>query len=97
MHALLLALCLAMPAAAQDVLRVGDFSSALPGQRPAGWEPLTFSGIERQTEYRVLRENGGPLVIRADSRAAASALIRTIRRLRADRPVRRACLARAAG
>lgn len=79
MHALLLALCLAMPAAAQDVLRVGDFSSALPGQRPAGWEPLTFSGIERQTEYRVLRENGGPLVIRADSRAAASALVRTIR------------------
>lgn len=79
MRALLLTLILAMPAAAQDMLRVGDFASAQPGQLPTGWEPLTFSNIEQQTEYRVIRENGGPPVIRADSQAAASALARSIR------------------
>ncbi|MEW6764547.1 MAG: DUF3047 domain-containing protein [Pseudomonadota bacterium] len=86
MHALLLALCLATPAAA-DTLKVGDFSGTQPGRLPEGWQPLAFPAIEHHTDYLTLREADGHVVIRADSRSAASALIREIRIDPRDYPI----------
>ena len=63
------------PARGRDgVLRVGHFSSA-GGKLPQGWEPLEFKNIESHTRYTVVRDEGG-WVVRAESRGAASGLIR---------------------
>lgn len=61
-------------------LEVGRFSSFPVDQKrlPADWEPLLFKKINRHTGYELTAENGVS-VIRAESNAAASGLIRKIR------------------
>ena len=75
------------PASAGDVLPVGIFSaSEAGGELPAGWEPLTFSGIDAHTEYTLVGD-GGTVVVRADSRASASGLMREIEIDPASHPI----------
>lgn len=50
------------------------FSGLPPGDTPAAWESLRFSGIDEETRYDLVEENGR-VVLRADSRGSASALI----------------------
>lgn len=67
-----------LPAASDDVLPVGVFSAAeAGGPLPAGWKPMTFSGIDAHTRYDLVRD-GQTVVVRADSRASASGLIREL-------------------
>ena len=62
-----------------DVLHIGRFSEADPAEKmPSGWEPLTFEKIEKHTDYRLVEDNG-TTVVRAESDASASGLIRKIR------------------
>jgi hypothetical protein len=66
------------PARAGDVLPVGLFSAAKAGgELPAGWKPLAFSGIDARTEYSLV-EDAGRVVVRSESRASASGLLREI-------------------
>ncbi len=66
------------PAPAGDALPVGIFSAAeAGGELPAGWEPMTFSGIDAHTEYTLV-DVEGTVVVRAESRASASGLMREI-------------------
>jgi len=59
-------------------VEVGRFTApAEPGAPPAGWEPLTFRKIPRQTRYTVVRDGEG-WVLKAESEAAASALYRPL-------------------
>ena len=80
--ALLLA-CLAgrpdtVQAQAEDTIAAGRFSASGPGQAlPAGWRPLFFSGIERHTVYTLV-EDGGSVVVKAESAQSASGLLRAI-------------------
>jgi hypothetical protein len=71
-----------LPAAARTqpsdpaTLEVGRFSAEREGATlPAGWKPLTFRNIERQTKYALVRDEG-TVVLRADSEASASGLVR---------------------
>lgn len=58
---------------------VGKFSDLAPGGKiPETWEPMTFSGIDRHTVYTLIQDDGRT-VIKADSRNAASGLIRFLR------------------
>lgn len=60
-------------------LVVGEFSSAtLQGPLPDGWQPLTFKKIKNHTNYSLVKE-GATVVIKAQSRSAASGLIRKIK------------------
>jgi hypothetical protein len=62
-----------------SVIEVGSFSKASPGQElPEGWKPLTFSNIERKTQYSLVRE-GDRVVVKAMAYASASGLTREIR------------------
>lgn len=63
------------PGSDPAALSVGRFSDLNPGDPLDGWEPLTFSRIDSHTRYRLV-EDEGRTVLRADSRAAASGLIR---------------------
>ncbi len=64
--------------AAGDTQLVGPFSSASAGADfPRPWTPLEFDGIARHSEYRLIRD-GDAVVVRADSRAAASGLTRKV-------------------
>ena len=66
------------PAAAGSPIRIGNFSLLPPGSEfPAEWTPLTFKKIERHTRYRLVADNGRT-VVRAESRNAASGLIRKV-------------------
>ncbi|MDZ7666475.1 MAG: DUF3047 domain-containing protein [Desulfotignum sp.] len=66
---------------------VGDFSALTPGgEIPETWEAMTFSGIDRHTGYTLVQDDGRT-VIKADSRNAASGLIRFLRVDPADYPV----------
>ncbi|MDY6904992.1 MAG: DUF3047 domain-containing protein [Thermodesulfobacteriota bacterium] len=67
------------PAMARETLPVGLFSRANPdgGDLPAGWEPLTFDDIEQHTRYDMVHD-GDTLVVRAQSNASASGMIRKI-------------------
>ena len=59
-------------------LPVGAFSSAEPGEKlPEAWEPLLFRKIEAHTRYTVV-DSDGISVVKAESRASASGLIRKI-------------------
>ena len=80
MKALLFAAALLLPAAqAIGQLEVGKFSAAPVGAAlPEGWKPLTFPKVEKHTAYELVRE-GGAVVVRARSEAAASGLAREIR------------------
>lgn len=56
---------------------VGRFSGMTPGGDVPGWEPMTFDKIESHTRYTLVDDNGRT-VLRADSRASASGLIKTV-------------------
>ena len=74
--ALLLVLCMLLPVVvlAQDVVEVGSFSKATSDAvLPTGWEPLYFSRDVRKSEYSLVEDNG-VLVVRAESKASASAM-----------------------
>jgi hypothetical protein len=59
-----------------DVIEAGKFSAEDAGDAlPAGWKPLTFKNIEKHTLYRLVKD-GNTTVVRADSMASASGLIR---------------------
>ncbi len=61
------------------ILDVGTFSLAQEGATlPDGWKPLTFKKVEKHTDYVVVKHDDR-LVVRAQSRSAASGLIREIR------------------
>ncbi|MBS3755314.1 MAG: DUF3047 domain-containing protein [Desulfobacterales bacterium] len=61
------------------VLHVGKFSDADPADGiPSDWEPLTFEKIDAHTDYRLV-DDKGTAVIRAESDASASGLIRKVR------------------
>ena len=73
---LLLVLCMLLPVVvlAQDVVEVGSFSkSTSDAVLPTGWEPLYFSRDVRKSEYSLVEDNG-VLVVRAESKASASAM-----------------------
>ena len=54
------------------------FSTAMAGKTlPHGWQPLTFSRIERHTDYSLVDENG-TVVVKAVSDQSASGLTRAI-------------------
>jgi hypothetical protein len=73
--------CLApFPVNAQNSDRIlaGDFSSGELGKDlPDGWEPFTFDKIPNHTQYKTIKEED-QVVIKAQSRASASGLIRRI-------------------
>ena len=61
---------------AAAAIEVGHFSAEREGAAlPAGWKPLTFRNIERHTRYTLVRDGAG-VVLRADSEASASGLVR---------------------
>jgi len=64
---------------AQEVLTVGNFSAAIVSEKtlPENWEPMTFKKIDSHTRYDTVDENG-LTVIRAQSKASSSGLIRKI-------------------
>jgi hypothetical protein len=75
-----IALLLVFPSRLQsqssDVIAVGMFSAEDAGDAlPAGWKPLTFKNIDKHTLYRLVKD-GNTTVVRADSMASASGLIR---------------------
>ena len=53
------------------------FSDMEPGQSVVGWQALTFPKIESHTRYALV-EDGDRVVLRADSQASASGLIRQL-------------------
>ena len=63
--------------AAPGPVVVGSFSLA-GGELPEGWVPLHFPKIAEHTRYAVVQD-AGTWVVRADSRASASGLIRRVR------------------
>ncbi len=74
----LLFLCAASPVLSGEILTVGGFSSASPGTTlPEHWEPLLFEKIPAHTRYTLVKDEG-ITVVKAESRAAASGLIRRI-------------------
>ncbi len=61
------------------VLEVGKFSAAEAGRSlPSEWKPLTFKNIEKHTRYSLVQD-GDTVVVKAESRASASGLIREIK------------------
>lgn len=61
------------------VLTVGSFSAQRAGgPLPDGWRPLTFRKIERHTRYELVRD-GDSVVVKADSEASASGLVRELK------------------
>ncbi|MBC2715456.1 MAG: DUF3047 domain-containing protein [Desulfobacteraceae bacterium] len=63
----------------KDAIRVGDFSSSVPGSLlPENWEALTFKKITTHTRYMVVEDTHTP-VVKAVSDRSASGLIRKIR------------------
>jgi len=74
-------------AASVDPLVVARFSALAAGTGlPAEWRPLTFRNIDRTTQYRLV-EDAGTVVVRADSRKAASGLISSVKSDPAQRPL----------
>ncbi len=66
------------PASENKTLEVGKFSALDASQGlPDQWKPLTFKNIDAHTDYRLVSVDG-TTVIKADSRASASGLIRKI-------------------
>jgi uncharacterized cupin superfamily protein len=85
-------LCLPVPgniahAQPPKIIEAGKFSSASAGDAlPAGWQPLTFSGIQRHTAYSLVNE-GDTVVIKAASDRSASGLVHALSIDPADYPV----------
>lgn len=62
-----------------SVLEVGRFSSEKTGDvLPSHWEPFHFKDIQRQTDYRLMKDDDGQMVVKATAEASASGLIRKI-------------------
>lgn len=59
------------------VIAVGRFSEMTPGALVSGWEPMTFDKIESHTRYALV-EDEGRTVLRADSSASASGLVKAM-------------------
>ena len=59
------------------VVLLEQFSEMAPGEAVTGWLPLTFDTIESHTRYRLV-EDAGQTVLRADSHASASGLVRPV-------------------
>jgi len=75
------AFLLLCPASPQEgrILEAGKFSAAeAGGGLPAGWKPLTFKNIDKHTMYSLVKD-GDEVVVKADSQASASGLIREIK------------------
>ena len=60
-----------------EVIPVGQFSTLSPGGQVLGWEPLTFDKIEAHTRYALVKDDDRT-VLRADSRASASGLVKNM-------------------
>ena len=73
----LLGLLFPVAATAEGDLHVGNFSSLTPGPPPRVWEPLRFSNIPRETRYALV-DHAGEVVMRAESRTSASALLKRV-------------------
>lgn len=68
-----------LQAQSSPVMEVGKFSaSGAGGTLPAGWKPLTFKNTEKHTVYTLVKE-GDTVVVKAESKASASGLIREIK------------------
>jgi hypothetical protein len=85
-----LALCTASSLVlAADALRLTWMPDAsAPAGPPAGWEMLTFSGIPKHTQYRLVPDDGG-FVVEARAQASASGLIHRLQEDPAVRPLLR--------
>ena len=84
--ALLLATC-GISAGVDDFV-VGAFSQSKPsGPLPEGWAPLIFPQVEKHTQYTLVRDQEGRVVVRAEAHAAASGLLRKLDVPAADRPL----------
>jgi len=69
------------PASPQQglILEAGKFSAAeAGGSFPAGWKPLTFKNIDKHTVYSLVKDQN-VVVVKAESQASASGLIREIK------------------
>lgn len=67
-----------LPANAKTVIFAGHFSACRAnGDFPPGWEPLTFDKIGRHTRYTLVSENG-KVVVKAESNASASGMVRKV-------------------
>ena len=77
--ALVIALGLVLPvcAAGPGELVVGRFSAMPPGETVADWAPMTFRQIPSHTRYQLVVDDGR-IVLRGDSRASASGLVRAV-------------------
>jgi len=70
-----------------EPLVVGPFSRASEGGGfPQGWEPMVFKKIKTHTRY-TLEEDDGTMVVKAESRAGASGMIRKIDMDPHERPI----------
>ena len=68
----------AVQAESPRVIEVGRFSAQrTDDELPAGWAPFTFKGIDRNTDYRLVEEDG-KVVVKATAHASASGLMRRI-------------------
>lgn len=71
--------CAGVALAVEDHVVAAAFSAMQPGTAtPAGWTPLTVSGIKNSTRYTLVSDDG-VTVVRAESRAAAAGLSRALR------------------
>ncbi len=62
-----------------DVIEVGKFSAAAPGDKPpADWKPLAFKKIEKHTIYTVVKDDH-TVVVKALAEASASGLTREVK------------------
>ncbi|HSO19171.1 MAG TPA: DUF3047 domain-containing protein [Desulfosarcina sp.] len=60
-----------------ETVAVGRFSAMEPGAPVAGWEAMTFPNIESHTRYALV-EVDGKTVLRAESDASASGMVKRI-------------------
>lgn len=67
-------------------ITVGQFSEMAPDSPITGWEPMTFKRIKSHSRYALV-EDEGRIVVRADSNASASGLVRPIQIVPDDFPI----------
>lgn len=59
-----------------EIIEVGNFSNLRAGSDfPSAWKPLTFKKVKQHTRYSLVADNG-VVVVKAESNASASGLIR---------------------
>ena len=62
-----------------DFLEVSRFSTAKEGgDFPSGWKSLTFKKIKQHTKYELVND-GGTVVVKAESKSSSSGLIKNVR------------------